>query len=183
MAPPAGMPHPDRTALRKWFGDLEVVEAKKELRVQPNDNDIKESVANDPRNCVFSRACQRMWNSTVVVFFGTVAYVDLLDAAGKRRVERFNISLAGQRFIREFDAGSPITPGGFVLLPPAPSMTIKEKRKNFKKYAAKRRRAILKGKTTGAKTPGAKRPKRKPSGIRLSVFRNGTGMAQFPRAA
>lgn len=172
-----GEPHPDSACLRKWFGDLEVIEAKRELRVQPNDDDIKNAVKHDPMNCVFSRACQRMWSSTAVVFFGTVAYVDLLDSKGVRHVERFTISADGKRFIREFDAGKVTKPRGFVLLAPTKSQTAAAKTLRRKQLRSARK-AVLKGKTTGAL-----RPKRKPTGIRLSVFRNGMGMAQFPHSA
>ena len=175
--PAKGQVHPDRAGLRRWFGNLEVIEAKAELRVQPNEEDIKNAIPNDPKNCVFSRACQRMWSSTAVVFFGTIAYVDLLDKNGVRHVERFTISSEGKRFIRAFDAKKPIRPKGFVLLPPTASTTIEARNARSKKD---RRRAVLKGKSTGS---NARRPKRKPTGIRLSVFRNGTGMVQFPPKA
>ena len=68
-----GHTSPDRLSLKRWFGDLEVVEAKQDIRIQPNDDDIKNAIKNDPSRCVFSQACKRMWSSTAVVFFGTIA--------------------------------------------------------------------------------------------------------------
>jgi hypothetical protein len=117
-----------------------------------------------------------MWGSTAVVFFGTIAYVDLLDKNGRRHVERFVISEEGKRFIRAFDAGKNIVPKGFLLRPPPPSHTAAKVSAVSKAF---RRKAVLKGSSTGS---DAKRPKRKPTGMRLSVFRNGMGMAQFPAA-
>lgn len=166
-----------RSTIRRYFGDLEVVEAEKEIRIQPNEQDIKSAVVGDPENCVFSQACRRMWSANIVLFFGTIAYVDLLDADGKRRVERFRISPAGQRYIRAFDAGEPVDPKGFALLPPRPSETLEaECRKN-----TRARRALLVGTAEEAKGgSNAKRPKRKPSTGRLSTFyRHGTGMVHF----
>jgi hypothetical protein len=175
--PQPGTPHPDRVSLRKWFGDLEVIEARHDIRIQPNEEDIKNAVPNDPTQCVFSQACRRMWSSNAVVFFGTVAYVDLLDKHGVRHVERFNISEQGKRFIREFDAGMTIAPKSFVLHAPSPRKTAAAINESIKEWKRKRK-AILKGRAVGSK---AKRPKRKPTGLRLSMFRNGMGMAQFPQ--
>lgn len=165
--------------LKKWFGELEVIEAKKGIRIQPNESDIKNAVRNDPMKCVFSKACQRMWSAKTVVFFGTVAYVDLLDKNGVRHVERFMISSAGQKFIKAFDRGQKLSLKGFWLNAPTKSQTAKERTKNSKQTSKARRKAILLGKTI---VKGKLRPKRRPSQMRLSTFfRNGMGMAQFPQ--
>lgn len=173
--PQKGTPAQDRVRLKRWFGELEVVEAKKELRVQPNDLDIASAIQGDPRNCVFSRACQRQWGSTFVVFFGTVAYLDLLGPDGVRRIERFVLSRAAKRFIKAFDAGETMDPRGFSLLPPSRSQTADE---ITRQTSRRKHEAILKGKST---VTGAARPKREPTGLRLSAFfRGGMGMVQFP---
>lgn len=160
--------------LKRWFEGLEVVEAEKELRIQPNAEDVKTAIRGDPRNCVFSRACQRMWGSRLVAFFGTVAYVDLLDGAGKRRVERFMISANGSKELRAWDEGKRFTPKGFLLLPPPPSNTLAGK--------AKHREALLKGESTGHKGSTASRPVRPISLLRLTAFRNGVGMVHFSKS-
>ena len=171
----------ESAVLKRWFGELEVVEAKKELRVQPNEEDIISAVKNDPRQCVFSRACQRMWSSTAVVFFRTVAYVDLLDSAGKRRLERFSISSAGQRMIRDFDAGKKIDPKGFVLLPPSASATTDRVLQYGKESKERKRQALMLGKSTSLSDNSKYHSKkRKPSLGRLSMMRNGGGMVHFP---
>lgn len=170
------MSHLNRNGLKKWFGDLEVIEATHSIRIQPNESDIENAVRNDPMNCIFSKACQRMWSSKAVVFFGTVAYVDLLDKNGIRHVERFSISAEGKRFIKAYDQKKKIMLKSFLLLPPAQTLTSKAVAKKSRKDRQAKREAILLGKTTGAK-----RPQRKPTGMRLSTFfRNGNGMVQFP---
>lgn len=175
MVAKKGTPSADRVGLQKWFGNLQVIEAKTELRVQPNKADIECAVKADPRNCVFSKACQRMWGSTAVVFFGTVAYVDLLDSNGVRHVERFMIGREGKKFIRDFDAGKKLLPKGFRLPPPTRTQTAAGQAAK-----ARRREALIKGRAIS--TNDAPRPKRKPTSIRLSVFRNGKGMVHFPQA-
>src|SRR6188474_2774565 len=83
--------------LKQWFGNLPVVEAKRELRIQPSLRDIRGAVKQDPERCVFSRACRRQLGANTAVFFRTRAYVDLLDEDGKRHIERFNISKDGTK--------------------------------------------------------------------------------------
>ena len=88
--------------VRRWFEGLEVIEATEMLRIQPNEDDIVDAIASNAELCVFSRACKRQWNATKVMFFGTVAYIDLLDYEGKRHVERFTIPKKARAYILEF---------------------------------------------------------------------------------
>lgn len=159
--------------VRRWFEGLEVIEAKDPLRIQPNQDDIVGAIASNPAKCVFSRACKRQWESTKVMFFGTVAYIDLLDDDGKRHVERFTIPRKARAYIREFDEGKVTVPKGFTLLPPAPNETIEGKRKR----AEKCRPALLKGKATRRKHPKASPT---PSKFSISAGRLGIGRVQFP---
>jgi hypothetical protein len=164
--------------LHRFFGDLEVVDAKKELRIQPSLEDIETAIPEDPHNCVFSRACQRMWGSTAVLFFGTIAYVDLLTNTGKRRIERFKISSEGQRFIQAVDSKKKkVAPAGFLLLPPSRSLSLEGKRQVYSEYLKRKKEALLVGKS---KPKHGIRPK--PKTVRLAAFRNGSGMVHFPAA-
>lgn len=152
--------HPNRVLVRKWFDGLPIVEAKHELRIQPNPQDIKNAKKGDPSNCVFSKACKRMWGSSKVIFFGKRAYVDLLDAKGNRRIERFTISSAGQRMIKEFDAGKKIDPQGFVLLPPGKGNTAEVLRARAREQYRRKPRTNKDG----------SRPKARPSHARYLAF-------------
>ena len=76
----------------QFFGDLPVVEAKANLQVQPIAEDIENAVPGDPQNCAFAKACKRMYGSKGVLFFSTVAYIDLLDGKGRRVAMRHTIS-------------------------------------------------------------------------------------------
>ena len=155
-----GKPHHDRQQLQKYFGDLPIVEAKKELRIQPNAKDIKAAVRGDAEQCVFSRACKRMWNSERVAFFGTKAYVELLDKNGNKRIERFVISNEGRKMIKDFDKGKKIDPAGFVLKPPSPSNTAAY-------FLVKARERYAK---KGQNPKDGTRPKRPPSSARFAKF-------------
>ncbi len=167
----------NQSYIKKFYAGLEVVEAKNDLHIQPSEADIQTAIPNDPKNCIFSRACQRMWGAKSVVFFGTVAYVDLLCSDGKRRVHRFVLDKDAREYVREFDVGNPLDPRGFTLHKPPASGTVAAKSKQQKKR--RKRKALLKGETIIKM--GAPRPVKKPRTMRISAFRNGTGMAQFPQ--
>lgn len=169
-------------SLQRWFGDLPVVEATHELRVQPTDADIKSAKKNDPANCAFSRTCQRMWGATTVLFFGTVAYVDLLSDKGVRRVERFQLPMAAREYIAAFDAGKKVNPAGFVITPPKPSQTLAGKAAGDRAMLERKRAALLKGRVYVPSRQHSKAGKVSVAHartIRLSVFRNGKGMVHF----
>lgn len=153
-------PHQDRSYLRKIFGDLPIVEAKRELRIQPNARDIRTAVRGNAEQCVFSMACKRMWSAKHVAFFGTKAYIELLDSKGRARIERFNIPADGRKMIKDFDAGRQIDPKGFRLLPSSPSNTAAY----FLKKARERYARI------GENPKDGTRPKRAPSSARFATF-------------
>lgn len=152
----------DRFGLAKFFDGLPIVEAKAPLRVQPSKADIRGATKNDPENCVFSRACKRMWDCDRVLFLGTRAYVELLDKRGKRHVERFDIDAASRKMIKDFDAGKTIDPAGFVLRPPCKSHTLEGLRKI---RAGKRKQS-----PAPQRSHKVARHARKPSFARLQTF-------------
>ena len=169
--------------LKRCFGDMEVAEATEALHIQPQRCDIKNAKRDDPANCAFSRACQRMYDSSVVLFFRTVAYVDLLDEHGVRKVHRFRIEPPAQEFIRAFDAGEDVGPGGFRLSPPPPGMTLNGVAEQRRKRTASRREAILKGETHEPDPRFRHAGMNRPTAARFRNFRSGAGMVQFPKAA
>jgi len=172
----------NKRELLRFFGNLPIVEAENELRIQPNKKDIKSAVRGDSSNCVFSRACQRLFGAKAVFFYRKVAYVDLLSAQGNRQLERFIVPAAGERFIRDFDTGKNISAAGFILYPAKPSQTLDRNRETGRKHQAKkkllRRQASLNGETI---VTGALRPKRKGTVSKIDGYRDGRGMVHFPK--
>jgi len=155
-------------ALRKAFGpDIEIVDATSPLRVQPNQEDIRSAIAGDPMNCVLSRACQRSFGSKAVLFLGTVAYVDLLDEDGNRRLERFRIDGPGSRYIKAVDSFEPVSPRGFTLTPQPVSSQRKAMRRYHKKYKKAEAEAKARGVTLG---DGTRRKRRPPTVARLATL-------------
>ncbi len=108
--------------IRREWGDVEVVDAERELRVFITPEDVAKATKKDPAGCVLARACQRVYQSTKVMFLRSVAYVELPDATGKHRVERFTMSATMRDLLESFDRGRDVIPkAGFVLRPPRPS--------------------------------------------------------------
>jgi hypothetical protein len=96
--------HQQMIKLKEFFGDMSVSDAKADLHIQPNEEDIRTAVPGDPQNCAFSRACQRMYGSKGALFLGRSAYVDLLDEQGRSVVRRHILSRTAQDFIDNIDA-------------------------------------------------------------------------------
>lgn len=169
--------------LKRFFGDLEIVEAVTPLHLQPQRCDIETAKRDDPANCAFSRACQRMYGSSVVLFFGTVAYVDLLDEHGERKIHRFRIERTAREFIKAFDAGGDVKPGGFRLAPPPPAATLDGIAERGRKRAARVREALLKGEAYEPDPRFRHAGMKHPNATRIRNFRSGAGMVHFPQVS
>ena len=76
----------DEETLRRFFGDLPVVDADESLRIITNADDIRTAVRKDPRRCVFAQACRRLFGATTVLIFRSVACVRFAGRNGKRTV-------------------------------------------------------------------------------------------------
>ena len=61
--------------LKRFFGNLPVVDAKENLRIFVNDDDVHGAKRRDPKNCVLARACCRLYGSNAVAFFRMTAYL------------------------------------------------------------------------------------------------------------
>ena len=89
--------------LRSAFGDLPLVEATDSMIVYVSKTERDDSTRGDPRNCMFSQACKRAFGSKAVLFYPTVAYVDLVDEDGRRVVMRFRVTPKARAAIEKFD--------------------------------------------------------------------------------
>lgn len=169
--------------IERLWGDVPVVDAKNDLRVIVQPCDVELATAKDPGCCVFAQACKRAFGATKVLFFRSVAYVELPTEEGERQVERFYLSNAMCELIKTFDKGNPVLPeGGFLLKAPTPSKTLGSKWRQQKKH----KNALLKGTAKSRRVgsvAGAKFGKYSPKHeIDLEV-RLGSGRVQFINAA
>jgi hypothetical protein len=93
------------------FGDLEIVEAKADFVVYVTADEQQQGISGDPNNCMFALGCKRAFGSKGVLFYPTIAYVDMLDPSdpSRRIVMRFMLPAETRRRLEAFDRGE----GGF----------------------------------------------------------------------
>lgn len=134
----------------------------------------------DPGHCVLARACQRTFGSTKVLFFKSVAYVELPDKKGNARVERFTMGPGMRKLVEDFDRGKGIVPkAGFILKAPSVIRQFETKRKYAREWAQEDARLRKLGvKKTRLGKQGIGQYKHKPMAVDLTV-RNGVGQAHF----
>lgn len=188
MATKANFDGPNARSLneiKRVWGDIEVVDASKDLRVFIQPEDVKKATKKDPGCCVFAQACKRQFAATKVLFWRSVAYVELPGPGGKRRVERFMLSSEMRDLIENFDKGNEIpTLAGFELKAPGPSRTFEGNTARHRRFRALKRKALIKGVRKGEKrgNQGDGRYS-KPSIVVDLEVRHGTGRVQFKKEA
>lgn len=162
----------ERLVSERYFDGLPVIDATENLRIFVDAADISKAERLNPNNCIFARACKRLYGSRAIVFLRTKAYVDLPDANGVRQINRFVIPRHTQAKIIKFDQTGQGAEGGFLLNAPPPSQTMekmKEYSRNWKERVAAghepRRRAQVKGVNVRVGT--------------LEGVRDGRGMVHF----
>jgi hypothetical protein len=167
--------------IKRHWGDIEVVDAAKDLRVFVQPEDVRSASAKDPGCCVFAQACKRQFAATKVLFWRSVAYVELPGPDGNRRVERFQLSPEMRDLIENFDKGNPVAElAGFELKKPRPSETFDGKSRRNSVQRARRKTALLKGSRATPKR-GAQGDGKysKPSVVVDLEVRNGSGRVHF----
>lgn len=127
--------------LRQAFGELPIVEAKADTIVYVSRDEIGHSVRRDPHNCVFANACKRAFGSRAVLFYPTIAYVDMLDSEGNRVVMRFRVSSKTRAAIERFDQVGDAAEATFVLSAIPKGSTLAAEAKRYQK----RMRAVKAG--------------------------------------
>lgn len=167
---------PYQDALHRTFGDLEVRDAKDDLRVAIHQGDVAKGKRKDPENCALAQACMREFDSTAAVFFKSRAYVDVLGEDGVRRVERFVLSPEARKIVASFDGGRRVPAGGrlIVLSAPAPSETLNDQLRRYHK----RQKALRKGEIDPSTRKGPSTPRIQPKDVDV---RNGAGQWQMIR--
>lgn len=159
------------TGTGRYWGETEVHEATYPLRVFASTEDANGAKPKDWANCVFAKACSRLFGSKKIAFFRRTAYIELPDETGKLHVERFILNKNVRDKIMEFDRTHIPPTGGFLLSPPSPSHTLEGtmKRKLGKPKSPKSSALII----------GQRKKRRGRSPVFELEWRNGTGMVHF----
>jgi hypothetical protein len=134
--------------IRQIFGtDVEIREGELPLRVQPIPEDANGANPRDPSNCFFVHSIKRMYGSQIVIFFKKIAYLDMVDTDGVRRIYRYLVSKEATARLSRFDRGQAFPLGSAIaLLKPPKSHTVQGLKHaritRQKKYEDRRRRLI-----------------------------------------
>ena len=91
--------------LRKYFGNLEIAEAKRPLTLFPNWGDFKDAVKHDPHNCGFARCAARTTGASSALFFKEAVYIDHIGPDGIKRAYRYIADSHIYRVLAAFDKG------------------------------------------------------------------------------
>lgn len=164
---------------RETFDGLPIVDAEADMIVVVRNEDIKRARGNekDAEKCALAKACARDFGSTKAAFFRTVAYIELPDENGNRRVVRFILGRAAAEIVRAFDRRKSIKGEVAVRLKaPSRGRKLDYVRDKQKANTKRKREAILKGKVIDV-TPQAPRFAKKPNVSDIDV-RNGSGLVQ-----
>jgi len=169
------------TEIRRHWGDIPVVDAKKDIRIFFDSKDVANAKRLDPTGCIFAQACKRQFGATKVIILRTVAYMDLPDRKGNRRVERFEVAPEMRDIIEAFDRGEGVLPaGGFEFSAPSESHSLDGKRQQQVARVQAKRPAMIVGTAKGGKGKlGRGNGKYRDKPMVLDYVRRGTGMVHF----
>jgi hypothetical protein len=163
--------------IKRVWGDVQVVDAEKDLRVLILPEDVDHAIRHDE-----AQACRRTFGASKVLFWRSVAYVELPKEDGVTRVERFIMPSSMRSLVEAFDRGQDVIPkAGFILKAPTAGRRLDYGVR--KEYLRRhRQRQKLEGKAERRGNQGVGRYRDKPLTVDLAV-RNGTGAVHFTPAA
>jgi hypothetical protein len=162
--------------IRKLFGEFPVIDASSDMLVYVNLEDQELGVPGDPSNCMFSRACKRAFGSQGVLFYPTVAYVDMLDPSdnSQRVVMRFLLPKKTRQRLERFEWDRNHTIEATFLLKAVPKTKRTVERRKFER---KRQTDLKSGKRQidPKRSAAAKRAHKDKAYDRLLGIRSGSG--------
>jgi len=133
--------------LRRAYGtDLEIVDSDFNLPVMVEKRDTIGAIPLDAKNCAFSKTCQRMYHATMVLFFSTVAYIDLPDENGVVKIYRFMLATKANNAVSVYDKTHDFQPGIYLLKAPPRHKQLETQRRTSmrrRKNPAERRKKML----------------------------------------
>lgn len=130
---------PVEKEIRRLWGNMEVLDAETNISVIIRPEDVSDAVAKDPGACVFAQACKRTFDARKILFFRTVAYVEMPNEDGRRIVRRFRLTSGTRALIEAFDRGEGVIPGGgFILKSPSKGARLEYKRKRNRDWARRK---------------------------------------------
>lgn len=140
-------PHHAHKVIRTTFDGLPIVDAEANFSIIVRNTAVKAAKGNekDATNCILAKACAKQVGASKVAFLRTVAYLELPDAKGNRRVVRYMMDEDAQAIVKAFDRGKTVKGEVMVTLKaPAPGRRLDRIRERWNA----RREAIIRGEIT-----------------------------------
>lgn len=175
MMAPAGA----RVVRRETFDGLPIVDADADFSLIVRTRDLKAAKGNekDAANCILAKACANQVGATTVAFFRSVAYLDLPDDNGNRRVVRYLLDESAAAIVSAFDKGETVKGEVMVTLKaPSESMTLDAIRERSRSRNERKRKSVVNGEIIEP-VVSQRRLHKSPSVKDMDV-RSGTGLVQ-----
>jgi hypothetical protein len=175
-----------RTAIKSDGTRIPVVDGKFSFLIQPNEDDIDNSVPGDHANCMYCRACRRQYGSELVWVTRNLAYVELKVSGGKSQLHRFILSNPAKINVRNFDNHEKVHSEAVIFSAPVGKQTLEAQAAAYQRWAQgkakpqkhSRKKAYLVGELPECPTASTSQRKvPEPAGTLLR--HRATGMFQF----
>jgi hypothetical protein len=175
-----------RTAIKSDGTTIPVIDGKFNFLIQPNEDDINNSIPGDHTKCMYCRACRRQYGSELVWVTRNLAYVELKGPGGKSQLHRFILSNPAKINVRNFDNHQKVQPEAVLFAAPTGRKTLDAQAAAYLRWVqgkAKpqkhpRKKAYLVGEQP--ECPSAEASKRKVPQPAQNLLRDrATGMFQF----
>jgi hypothetical protein len=162
--------------VRRIIGTYPIVEATADILIYVNAGDAAGAIPGDPNNCVFAKACKRSYGSRGVLFFPTVAYIDMPNEEGERVIFRARVKEKTRQAIEALDVLGDRYEGTFRLYAMPPSETISARRKAAHRRRRRKRQGTY---VVNPKIQAAARAQRKRRKFMKHLgLRDGSGLTQ-----
>lgn len=134
--------------LLRTFNGIPIVDAKADFTLMVRTSSVKaaEGQEKDAANCILAKACREQVGASIVAFFRRVAYLELPDSRGRKRVVRYKLDDDAAAIVAAFDRGKSVRGEVMVTLKaPRKSESLDAVRKKSRDLRERHRAAILNG--------------------------------------
>lgn len=142
-----------RTAIRPDGTRIPVIDGKFSFLIQPTKEDIKNGVPGDHTECMYARACRRLYNCELVWITRTLAYLELNNKKGEPELRRFILKDPARSQVKGFDKGEVDTPEAVIFAEPKGAFSLDAKRETEARRRvrskSKKKSAYIKGESKG----------------------------------
>ena len=166
-----------RDVLRTTFDGLPIVDAEADFSLIVRNTAVKAAKGNqrDVSNCILAKACAKQVGASKVAFLRTIAYLELPDPKGNKRVVRYRLDKDAQAIVAAFDRGKNVKGEVMVTLrAPHPSQKLDALLHKERNRVERKREAAIRGEIIEKDTRYARYSNHR--SVKDIDVRNGTGL-------